>query len=340
MKIIYVNSAPYKIDICLAAWKKIADDVIVIGANKQRKKTVLERIAYKLGYPLDLDKLNERLLLQLNQAEKPDLIFIVKGNTILPATLKKVASLKIPIVSWSNDDMFARHNRSRWYTRGVKWYDLVVTQKSYNCNTDELPALGARKVLFQDKSYDADLHIPCLDCTQQSVKADVLFIGTYEIERHEMMEYAASQGVVIDIYGNGWKNKIRSSNLICHEKPLYGEEFVKAISCSKISLNFLRKINRDLQTSRSIEIPACGGFMLSERSNEHERLFKENSEAVYFDSKEELVDKINYYLQHETERKKIADAGRERCLASGYSFEDRMKEIVRVIKQKTSHSHS
>ena len=40
--------------------------------------------------------------------------------------------------------MYGWHNRSLWYTLGLKQYDLVVTQKSYNCNQDELPSLGAK----------------------------------------------------------------------------------------------------------------------------------------------------------------------------------------------------
>ena len=68
--------------------------------------------------------------------------------------------------------------------------------------------------------------------------------------------------------------------------------------------------------------------MLAERTDEHLALFEEGIEAEYFDSNEELLDKVRYYLSHEDERKRIAAAGRERCVRSGYSNEDRLSKML------------
>src|SRR5829696_8072533 len=85
------------------------------------------------------------------------------------------------------------------------------------------------------------------------------------------------------------------------------------------------------QTSRTFEIPACGAFMLAERTDEHLRLFEEGKEAAYFGSNEELLEKVRYYLDHEDERRRIASAGRKRCLDSGYSHHERLKYMLSVV---------
>ena len=43
--------------------------------------------------------------------------------------------------------------------------------------------------------------------------------------------------------------------------------------------------------------------MMAERTDEHLSMFEENKEAVYFSSKEELLEKCKYYLVHDSERK-------------------------------------
>ena len=221
--------------------------------------------------------------------------------------------------------MYALHNRTFSYDRGLKYYDLVVTAKSYN--VPELKNLGARNILFQYQAYDKDVHKPFENCKEKIW--DVAFVGSFEKERFESIKFLADNGIKINIWGYRWSfiaNKY--PNIIYMGGEIFKEEFAKAFTCSKISLNFLRKINRDLHTSRSIEIPACKGFMLAERTDEHKKLFTEDKEAVYFSGNKELLEKVSYYLSHDDERNKIADAGYNRCINSGYTYDDRIKEII------------
>jgi len=299
------------------------------------KPSLLYRVLWKAGFPPDLAQTNKAILRKVQNGHF-DIVWIEKGNNVWPRTLRaaKEVSPTTQIVSYTEDDMFAPHNRSIFYTRGLKHYDLVFTTKSYNCTPNELPSLGAKRVIFVDKAFDIHAHRP-IPVTLNDVEAlggDVGFIGSFERERAESMLYLAKNGVLVRVWGNGWSKLARyHPNLLIENRPLYGDDYVKGLCATRINLCFLRKINRDLQTDRTMEIPACGAFMLADRTGEHLRLFEEGKEAAYFGSNEELLEKVRYYLDHEVERRGIASAGRKRCLDSGYSHHERLKYMLSVV---------
>lgn len=305
---------------------------------KETSIPLIDRLLWKIGFTRDLTQNNRAIIIHASQFQ-PDIFWIEKGVQIWPHTLKKVRQLctDLQIVSYAEDDMYATHNRSYFYTWGLKYYDVVFTTKSYNSNPDELPALGANRVVFVDKAYCKYVHKP-MTLSQQDYKllgSDVGFIGTFAEDRAQKMLFLAKNGIQIRIWGNRWRYWVgKHPNLRVENRPLYNDDYAKAICATKINLCFLRKENRDLQTDRTMEIPACGAFMLAERTDEHLRLFAENQEAAYFDinNLDELLAKVRYYLRSESERLAIARAGRERCLRSGYSHHDRLKFMINQIK--------
>ncbi len=274
--------------------------------NYEAKANIIDRILWKIGLPIDNTGCNNKILDAVSRFSF-DMIWIEKGNTIWPNTIKKLRQLNVPIISFSEDDMYSRHNRSLFYTYGLKYYDLAVTTKSYNVS--ELKELGARNTYFVNNTYFSDYHkVPTYHEDEFSkYNNDVVFVGTYENDRAEILEFLIDKGIDVKIWGNGW-NRFKYKDHIMGS-GIYGNEYIKTICGAKIALCFLRKKNRDRQTTRSVEIPACKGFMLAERTDEHLSLFDEGKEAEYFSTRDELVKKIEYYLNNHIRREEIRELG-------------------------------
>jgi spore maturation protein CgeB len=294
---------------------------------------------FRLGWnkfgPRDLARANQSILKYVKSSRDLDILWIDKGLTIEAKTIYEIKVLcpKCLIVGYSPDDMYAKHNQSRQFLQHIHLYDVFFTTKSYGVN--ELRSLGCKRVELIGNAFDSNTHRP-IPMTQEERKAlggPVGFIGQWEEYRASSILHLAKSGISVRIWGNSWeKCNYQHSYLKLENKSLWGDSYSKAICSFDINLAFLRKINRDLQTTRSVEIPACGAFMLAERTNEHLDLFKEGREAEFFSSDEELLDKIRYYLSHEGDRKRVAAAGRERCLKSGYSNHDRLRKMLDIVE--------
>lgn len=287
----------------------------------------IEKVFNKLRIPIDLNLFNQRILDKV-KAFCPDLIIVAgqtSNNYIFPSTLVKIKKKhKTKIFSWTPDNMIKKHNSSVFFERSIGIYDIHFTTKSIII--DKLYKKGAKKVVYLNQAYSKYDHFP--EPYNKDYDFDVLFIGSGEKERYLSLCFLAKKGIRVNVFGGIWGKFSSIPNLIIHRKPLTGKKYRQAITSSKINLCFLRKINNDIHTARSIEIPSCNGFMIAERTKEHIELFEENLEAVYFSSNEELFEKVNYYLRNETERKRIANNSYKKVINFNLSYDDVLKKII------------
>lgn len=289
---------------------------------------------YRVGLPISIPEpsgINAAMIATARQI-KPDIVWIDKGLYVHRRTLEAIRKdhAGCKIIGFSPDDMGARHNRSHDFDQHLDCYYAFVTTKSYN--VAELRGDGCPRVVYVPNSFDPETHRPMSDALTENFRAPVSFIGTYEAERAMSIGRLARAGIAVRVWGSFWNRWPQPvPGIAVQGCDVIHDDYARAISASDINLCFLRKINRDLQTTRSVEIPACGGFMLAERTDEHRALFEEGVEAEYFSSDDELVEKCRYYLDHPEERKKIAAAGRARCLDSRYDYSSRLASALKEI---------
>ena len=297
------------------------------------------RVFNRLGFTLDKYKVNKHTLDFIKQTDKLDIIWVEKCKVFNKQTLMAVKN-KFPnciALFYGGDDMMARYNQSFYFKKVLPHYDICFSTKSFNCKQQELPTLGAKNCTFVYKSVDTNIFNK-IELTKEDTEkyiADVCFVGAYEYERASFIEYLVANAITVKVYGRGWSKLVdKYKNLIVSNQPLVTTEYVKAINASKINLGFLRKINRDLHTNRSVEIPACGAFMLAENSSEHQQMLKQGIEADFFDTKQELLQKVKYYLANPDQLENIR-ANARAVVINNFSDASAMQNMIKIAYAKT-----
>ncbi len=277
------------------------------------------------------------LMVKRAVAYQPDIFWTEMGKLVYPSTIRKIRErCGCIMVNTYSDDFLDPMKRSRQYTRSIPHYDHIFTPRKINF--PELYACGAQSVHMFWKGYNPDMHFP-ETLTPEEMKlygTDVVFIGHGEPSRVEPFNRLAEVIPNMKVWGNEW-HKCTLPEPLRSKIQFRGAEFDeyrKAMCGAKIGIQYLSLWARDGQASRSFEIPACGVFMLADRSEEHQASFEEGKEAEFFSSTDELVDKAKFYLAHDDLRRRIAQAGHRRCVESGYSNYDRIKTMLDAVTER------
>ena len=110
----------------------------------------------------------------------------------------------------------------------------------------------------------------------------------------------------------------------------YYDEMPYVFKASDINLNItLRSIQRGIPL-RAMDIMGCGGFLLSNYQEDMLRFFTPGEDFIYYESRQDLMDKAGYYLEHEDERKKISESALKK-MRDGHTLEQRLEEIMDLI---------
>ena len=100
--------------------------------------------------------------------------------------------------------------------------------------------------------------------------------------------------------------------------------------CSDINLNItLRSIKTGIPL-RAMDIMGAGGFLMSNYQADFYRHFVPGEDLVLYESHDDLMDKCNYYLVHDAERRQIAANGYGK-VKEFHNFEVRFNEIFDIV---------
>ena len=96
---------------------------------------------------------------------------------------------------------------------------------------------------------------------------------------------------------------------------------------AKINLNItLRSIKSGIPL-RAFDVCGAGGFLLTNYQADFIDCYIPGEDFVYYESKDDMLSKIDYYLKHEDERIAIAKNGFERT-AANHTYKHRIEEML------------
>jgi spore maturation protein CgeB len=190
---------------------------------------------------------------------------------------------------------------------------------------------GCANVAYVRFGYKPAVHLPeapASDEERERFASDVMFVGGCDAHRSAYFEalIRAMPAVKLRLYGAYWE-RVRALRPYARGFAV-ARDYRLAVGGAKIAVNLVRRANRDDHVMRTFEIPACGGFMLTERSSTHQELFVEDREAAFFDSPDEFAAKVRSYLGRDEDRARIAAAGHLKIVEGRHTYVDRLAEII------------
>jgi spore maturation protein CgeB len=169
---------------------------------------------------------------------------------------------------------------------------------------------------------------------------DIIFIGSLHRGKMPILASVAKAfGRRCRIYGlTNWKRNlyfILSNGVPRWIRPIAGNEYVKYYQRAKVGFNVHNRGDYTVGGYRLFELPANGVMQISDGGEYLGDFFRVGEEIVGYQSTDDLIEKLNYYLVNEEERRRIACAGFRRVMKD-HRIQMRLREAGRLIEESMS----
>lgn len=145
------------------------------------------------------------------------------------------------------------------------------------------------------------------------------------LERYEILRLIGEH-YTLDLYSEKIPENLKANYLGYAD---YVTQMPHIFCSSKINMNLtLRSILSGLPL-RVIDILGAGGFLITNYQAEMEEYFENGKDLVWFESWEDLLEKIYFYLTHDSEREKIALSGNKKVYEI-FNYERQLSKIFDI----------
>ena len=303
------------------SWDWIDTDSAIIESAR-----IWQSAAYRLKWGPATRRLNA--LVAARVGVPYELIWVDKAVFLWPETVAMLRRAAERLIHYTPDAAFHTGN-SRFFEQTMETYDLLVTTKAFE--VDEYAGrAGKESVLLTTQGFDSRVHYPRNG--PELRQKEVVFVGLAESDRMDCVETLLKHDIPVRVFGLGWRRFLRRfgdhPSLSFGGEGVFGEEYAAALSRSWIGLGLLSKRFPELHTTRTFEIPACGALLATERTSDTVRFFSDD-EALFFDSHDELADKVSSMLAAGSSMlMPAAERGRSRVQADKRDYESILAGVM------------
>lgn len=224
------------------------------------------------------------------------------------------------------------------YTEKHNFYERMTSLSDYT--KGYLDALMASQMQIQGYNFIQESLAPVMDDLYQALPMDpnpdgvetkeylyaqyVINRKITGLERTDLIK-AIAERHSFDLFTHD--HSFSLPNLTNHGSVDPYKEMPLIFKQSKINLNIsLRSIKSGIP-QRAFDIMGSEGFLLSNFQSDFLDDFIPGEDFAFYESKADLLDKIDYYLSHEDERLAIAKNGHDK-LAAGHTYRHRVREML------------
>lgn len=275
-----------------------------------------------------------------------DFVLVAKNRFIGSKEIEHIKGMTgdVPVIYWMPDYMQMDRKFVQAFIDPMKACDLVLVRQK-----TELQWFYDNKIRTHYWNFDVDCNIyhpdddPTVAFKHGGMSplpnpVPVCFVGNWvhDLDRmkilHEIQQKVDLHVVTLTMQEyaegkfEGHETQYKLKNL---HNPLYGKYFNRLVGITKINLS-LDWINAEGYWSpRTARIMAAGGFALVRENKGMRSVFKDYVD--YFSTVDEAVDKINYWLEHEEERKAFAERGRQ-FANQNLRPENRLSDLINIYE--------
>ena len=245
----------------------------------------------------------------------PNFIFFGHTKNIEIDTIKEFRSINdnIIISQWNEDPVMKSLKYSQKNINNILQYSNFV---DHNFITTDPSILNKQKINIKNPHFffvPVDKNIECLDVYSQNPIKDLFYAMSHGVNRAILKKGKSDsrihfldnlikklEGINYDFYG--FKDK----------EPIWGNDFYKALSNSKMGLNLSRGLPTKYYTSNRIASLMGNGLLtFVDKKTELSHFFNKN-EIICYENINDLADKISFYKKNSILRKKIAKNGKKK----------------------------